>query len=142
MIGIKPEFNERMIQKINPDKILLKKFARGYYREFHLPQWFNGSEELTEILQQVWNRSDSDLYDRGGEDDLEAAIEEVLKTLGLPNNEITHKTYVYMAWTMALAAQPTIKHYCPNDRIFRCVKKQIILVSDYLKNQSSNLKSK
>lgn len=50
-----------MIQKINQDKILLKKFARGYYREFRLPQWFNGSEELTEIWQQVWNRSYPDL---------------------------------------------------------------------------------
>lgn len=75
-----------MIQKINPEGILLIKFARGHYREFLLPQWFNGSEALTKILQEVWNRSDPDLHDRGGKDDLEAAIEEVLKTLGILNN--------------------------------------------------------
>lgn len=116
-----------MMQKIKTAEPSLKKFSRGYYKEFRLPQWFNGPEELTKILQEVWNRSYPDLYDRGGEDDLESAIEEVLKTLGIFNKELTHKRYVYIAWTIALAAEATIKHYFPDDQIFPRVEKQVLL---------------
>ena len=116
-----------MMQKIKTAETSLKKFSRGHYREFRLPQWFNGPEELTKILQEVWNRSYPDLYDRGGEDDLESAIEEVLKTLGIPNTDTTHKRYVYIAWTIALAAEATIKHYFPDDQIFPRVEKQVLL---------------
>lgn len=116
-----------MIQTIKTAETSLKKFSRGYYREFRLPQWFNGPEELTKILQEVWNRSYPDLYDRGGEDDLESAIEEVLKLLGRLNQDTTHKSYVYIAWTIALAVEATIKHYFPDDQIFPKVEKQVLL---------------
>ena len=116
-----------MIQKIKTAEIILKIFTRGHYREFRLPEWFNGPEELTKILQEVWNRSYPDLHDRGGKDDLEEAIGELLKTLGTLNNEMTHKRYVYIAWTMALAAEATIKHYFPDNQIFSLVEKQVLL---------------
>lgn len=104
----------------------MKKFDRGHYREFQLPQWFNGPEALTETLYQAWSRRYKDLYERGGECDVEETFEEVIKALGVPVDRLSHWRYSYMAWIFSMAAMPTIKHYYPEDWKYFLVQKQVL----------------
>lgn len=87
----------------------------GYYTEFKLPQDLVLPNNLLILIHEVWNRKYLDLYENGGKYNVEKAFEEVLQTFGMPINTIGHHRYVYMAMGMALAAQPTLKHYFPDD---------------------------
>ena len=105
------------------------KFDIGQYREFRLPEWFDDGEGvLAKTLAEVWNRRYMDIYDRGGEADVEAAFAEVLNAIGLPtDNKITHRRYVYIAYAMALAAKPTVEKYYPENRKFEAVEEAVSL---------------
>ncbi|WP_373533712.1 hypothetical protein [Microcoleus sp.] len=72
-------------------------------------------KQLQQTLQTVWDRKYDDLYERGGNSDVEEAFVEVMTAFGMPNDPISHQRYVYMAYAMALAAKPTIKHYFPEE---------------------------
>jgi hypothetical protein len=63
----------------------------------------------------VWERKYRDLYETGGKCNVEAAFVEVMTAFGMPNDAISHQRYVYMAYGIALAAKPTIKHYFPEE---------------------------
>ena len=93
----------------------MKKFKIGYYPKFELSINYNVPLELEETLKKAWNRRYGDLYERGGQDNVKEAFEEVLQAFGMPSDAISHRRYVYMAYAMALAAQPTIKHYFPEE---------------------------
>ncbi|PSB39731.1 hypothetical protein C7B69_01735 [filamentous cyanobacterium Phorm 46] len=107
------------------------KFNIGHYTEFKLPKNLDIPEKLKETLQAVWDRQYRDLYERGGKSDVEAAFVEVLTAFGMPNDAISHQRYVYMAYAMALASQPTIKHYFPEERKVEIVQ---AIVSCWLKD--------
>ncbi len=100
-------------------------FNRGYYKEFILPPECNIPEELKLILQNVWNRKYDDLYERGGNCSVETAFEDVLKVFGMPENTISHRRYVYMAYGIALATKSTIKNYFPKESRFEKVQNTV-----------------
>jgi hypothetical protein len=85
------------------------------FTEFILPEWFNAPQALKETLHKVWNRQYLDLYDEGGNSDLYDAFKEVIEALGMPDDLIGHKRYVYMAFGIALSARFTVKGWFPED---------------------------
>jgi len=90
-------------------------FDIGYYRNFQLPSNSDIPEQLQETLHRVWERKYRDLYETGGKYNVEEAFVEVMTAFGMPNDAISHQRYVYMAYGIALAAKPTIKHYFPEE---------------------------
>ena len=103
----------------------MRKFDRGYYKEFILPPGCDIPDELKLTLQNVWNRKYDDLYERGGNCSVETAFEDVLKVFGMPEGTISHRRYVYMAYAIALATQSTIKYYFPQESRFEKVKNKV-----------------
>ena len=91
------------------------KFDLGHYTDFKLPSNSTIPEQLQQTLQTVWDRKYDDLYERGGKCSVEEAFVEVMTAFGMPNDPISHQRYVYMAYGIALAAKPTIKHYFPEE---------------------------
>lgn len=91
------------------------KFEIGHYTNFKLPNNLDIPEQLQQTLQMVWDRKYRDLYERGGKYNVEEAFVEVLQAFGMPNDKVSHQRYVYMAYGIALAAKPTIKHYFPEE---------------------------
>lgn len=90
-------------------------FDIGYYSDFKLPSNSDIPEQLQETLHSVWERKYRDLYETGGKCNVEEAFVEVMTAFGRPNDPISHQRYVYMAYGIALAAKPTIKHYFPEE---------------------------
>ncbi len=91
------------------------KFDIGHYTDFKLPSNSHIPNHLQQTLRTVWDRKYDDLYERGGNSDVEQAFVEVMTAFGMPNDAISHQRYVYMAYGIALAAKPTIKHYFPEE---------------------------
>lgn len=91
------------------------KFALGHYIDFKLPSNSTIPEQLQQTLQTVWDRKYDDLYETGGNCNVEEAFVEVMTAFGMLNDAISHQRYVYMAYGIALAAKPTIKHYFPEE---------------------------
>ncbi|MEG3892872.1 MULTISPECIES: hypothetical protein [unclassified Microcoleus] len=106
-------------------------FDIGYYRNFQLPSNSDIPEQLQETLHRVWERKYRDLYETGGKYNVEEAFVEVMTAFGMPNDAISHQRYVYMAYGIALAAKPTIKHYFPEEDKADRVQK---IVSCWLKD--------
>lgn len=103
----------------------MKRFEQGYYTEFILPPGCDLPDELKVILQDVWNRKYKSLYERGGKLSVETAFEDVLKVFGMPEDTISHRRYVYMAYGIALATKSTIKHYFPKESRFEKVQNTV-----------------
>jgi len=82
--------------------------------DFCLPEWFEGPEHLRNTLQ-AWNKHYAELYEDEGDDDIEEAFQEILEAFRQVNNIVEHKQYVYIAWSLALAARPTLAFYFPDD---------------------------
>ncbi|MGL5066181.1 MAG: hypothetical protein ACRC62_39935 [Microcoleus sp.] len=109
----------------------MRKFEIGHYTDFKLPSNSDIPDRLQQTLRAVWDRKYDDLYERGGDSDVEEAFLEVMQAFGMPNDEISHQRYIYMAHAMALAAQPTIKHYFPEERKVEIIQ---AIVSCWLKD--------
>ena len=90
-------------------------FDIGHYTDFKLPSNSDIPDQLQQTLRTVWDRKYDDLYERGGKCNVEEAFVEVMTAFGMPNDPISHQRYVYMAYGIALAAKPTIKHYFPEE---------------------------
>lgn len=103
----------------------MKRFDRGYYKEFILPPEGDIPEELKLILQNVWNRKYKELYETREKCSVETAFEDVLKVFGMPEDTISHRRYVYMAYGIALGTKSTIKHYFPKESRFETVQNTV-----------------
>lgn len=103
----------------------MKRFDRGYYKEFILTPGCNIPEKVQLMLQNVWNRKYKDLYETREKCSVETAFEDVLQVFGMPENTISHRRYVYMAYGIALATKSTIKHYFPKESRFEKVQNTV-----------------
>jgi hypothetical protein len=119
------------INKIYKEGRAMITFEIGHYTEFKFPKNLDIPTQLKETLQAVWDRKYRDLYEKDGNCDVEAAFVEVMTALGMPNDAISHQRYVYMSYAMALAAQPTIKHYFPQESKVEIIQ---AIVSCWLKD--------
>jgi len=93
--------------------LLLDTFE-GVFTELRLPDGFNGPTRLVEALRAAWDKHYLDLYEDERADVYEA-FDDVLHAFGLPEDGVGHQRYVYMAWSIALAARPTLQYYFPDD---------------------------
>jgi hypothetical protein len=82
---------------------------------FTLPSWFMGPRELHELLRTYWEKRYADLFEAEGEASWRDAVEGILEAFGGPDDLPGHRKYVYMAWSLALAAYPTVKAWAPDD---------------------------
>jgi hypothetical protein len=94
-------------------------FPLGYYREFQLPDWFDGPKDLEQLLWRLWRYTYPDLYEEPEPDrpaaTLTAAEEEVMAFLGDPAEASPHRRHISMVWALALASLPTVRAWAPHD---------------------------
>ncbi len=72
---------------------------------------------MQDLLHKVWQRHYEELYEEDGEGtiSLEETFEEVLDALYNQEDILGHSRYVLMALILALAVQPTVGAYLPDD---------------------------
>ena len=104
------------------------------YKSLNSPELIYGSKRLFNTLQKVYERRYADFYLDNGSDDVEESFEEVLQVIGDPMDLINHQRYVTIGWAIALAAQPTIQYYFPDDyRADTVVKHVSIWIGNQIK---------
>ncbi len=89
----------------------------SYYLSFKISPKFEIPSYLRNILQEVWQKHYKELYEEevDGSTSLENTFEKILDTLWSSSDKSSHRRYVWMAYTLALAAKPTVEAYLPND---------------------------
>lgn len=97
------------------------------YPNFQISPCFKIPKSLRQLLYQTWLHRYEELYEEENNvtTSLESALLKVLSALEVDNDSLSHFRYVYMALILALAVEPTIKAYLPNDtrseQIFKLV---------------------
>lgn len=91
--------------------------ASSYYPSFKISSSFEIPVSLGNLLKEIWQRHYEELYEEeaDGTTSLENAFEKVLDALWSSSDLYSHRRYVWMAYTLALATQPTVEAYLPND---------------------------
>jgi hypothetical protein len=90
----------------------------AYYPRFALPSWFAGPASLAELLADLWSYRYPDLYeavDERPEGTVPAACGAVLDALGDPADPTAHRRYLFLGWSLGLAAAPTVDAWRPDD---------------------------
>lgn len=98
-----------------------------YYTNLHSVDWIDQTTLLFQTLQHIRHQQYADFPTDQGHEDVEDALEKILHILGHPIDKNVHQRYVYIGWVLALAAQPTIKYYYPNDSRSDVVLSQVAL---------------
>ena len=104
------------------------------YPNFQISSSYEISESLRQLLERVWQNHYQELYEEGAEGtiSLEEALLLILDALGDRDNSLCHCRYVYMAVILALAVEPTVKAYLPDQQKTEQIFK---LVRNWLKTQ-------
>jgi hypothetical protein len=102
------------------------------YNSLNSPELICGSSRLFNTLYKVYDSRYADFYLDNGSNDVEESFDTVLKVIGDPMDLINHQRYVTIGWAIALAAQPTIQYYFPDDSRPDTVVKHVSL---WLANQ-------
>ena len=104
------------------------------YPNFQISSSFEIPESLRQLLYKAWQNHYEELYEEeaDGTITLEKNLLEILDALGDKDNSVCHYRYVFMALILALAVEPTIKAYLPNDKK---IEQVFNLVTTWFKNQ-------
>lgn len=88
-----------------------------HYPNFQISSSWAIPSHLQDLLHDVWLYHYEELYEENvdGTTPLEDAIEAVLDALANENYVLTHSRYVFMALILALAVEPTVETYFPQD---------------------------
>jgi hypothetical protein len=88
------------------------------YPNFQISSSFEIPEFLRQLLYKAWQNRYEELYEEeaDGTITLEETLLEILDALGDRDNSPYHYRYVLMALILALAVEPTVKAYLPNDQ--------------------------
>lgn len=98
-----------------------------YSENLYSVKWIDQTTALFQTLQRIRNQQYADFPTDEGYNDVEDALEEILHALGDPIEQTVHQRYIYIGWALALAVQPTIKHYYANDSRSDVVLSQVAL---------------
>jgi hypothetical protein len=112
-----------------------------YYPDFQISSSFAIPKHLQDLLHKVWQRHYEELYEEDGKGtiSLEETFEEVLDALHNQEDILGHSRYVLMALILALAVQPTVEAYLPDDTRPRIILILIaIWLSKVIKTSSSD----
>lgn len=90
-------------------------FSQGEYSEFFISQRLNLPQPLIDRLREAWNKKYIELYENPGIFHVEEEFKYILNVFGAPADTISHQRFVYMAMSIAVSAQPLLKHHFPND---------------------------
>ena len=108
------------------------------YPNFQISSSSEIPESLRQLLYKAWQNHYEELYEEpaDGNITLEETLSELLDALGDRDNSLCHYRYVYMAQILALAVEPTIKAYLPEEQ----KTEQIFqLVINWSKNQELSI---
>ena len=108
------------------------------YPNFQISSSSEIPESLRQLLYKAWQNHYEELYEEPADCNitLEETLSELLDALGDRDNSLCHYRYVYMAQILALAVEPTIKAYLPDDQ----KTEQIFqLVINWSKNQELSI---
>jgi hypothetical protein len=90
-----------------------------YYPKFEINSNYIIPASLKNILLETWSRRYSELYEENP--DSQISLENTFKRLlndlwneSTPSN--AHKRYVWIAYSLGLATQPTVESYLPNEK--------------------------
>ena len=108
------------------------------YPNFQISSSSEIPESLRQLLYKAWQNHYEELYEESADGNitLEETLSELLDALGDRDNSLCHYRYVYMSQILALAVEPTIKAYLPDDQ----KTEQIFqLVINWSKNQELSI---
>jgi hypothetical protein len=87
------------------------------YPNFQISSSFEIPESLRQLLYKAWQNHYEELYEEaGGTINLEETLLGILDVLGDQDDSLCHSRYVCMALILALAVEPTVKAYLPDDK--------------------------
>lgn len=86
------------------------------YPAFEISSDYELPNELRQILKQVWSLRYEELYEEVPDNIiLENSFSKILETIQVQDQNLYNLKYVYIALTLGLAVEPTIKAYLPED---------------------------
>jgi hypothetical protein len=87
------------------------------YFNFQISSSFEIPESLRQLLDKAWQNHYQELYEEAdGTITLEETLLEILDALRDRDDSLCHSRYIFMALILALAVEPTVKAYLPDDR--------------------------
>ena len=109
-----------------------------HYPTFRLPHWFQGPDDLRQLLHELWSCRFPELYDSGGNDrpesSVDAAVNRILDRLWEGGTATGHRRFVSCGLAMGFAARPTMAKWDPKETISEAV---IGTVDDFLNDRES-----
>lgn len=104
------------------------------YPNFQISSDLEIPEFLRQLLYKAWQNHYQELYEEeaDGTISLELTLSEILDALNKGDKSLCHSRYVCMAIILALAVEPTVKAYLPDDQKLEQV---FNLVINWTKNQ-------
>lgn len=101
----------------------------AYYPHFEISSKYSLPIPLKDVLVETWNHKYRELYEINADSNI--SLEEVFnKIIDAIWNEDTplnsHKRYVWIAYSLGLATQPTVESYLPNEQNVQLVLKQTL----------------
>jgi hypothetical protein len=104
------------------------------YPNFQISSSFEIPESLRQLLYKAWQNHYEELYEEeaDGTITLEETLLEILDALGDRDDSLCHSRYVCMALILALAVEPTVKAYLPDDQK---IEQVFNLVTNWFENQ-------
>jgi hypothetical protein len=111
------------------------------YLNFQISSSFEIPESLRQLLYRAWRNHYEELYEEeaDGTITLEETLLEILDALGDRDDSLCHSRYVCMAIILALAVEPTVKAYLPDDRK---IEQVFNLVTNFSKTKEVPTKEK
>ena len=101
---------------------------------FQISSSFEIPESLRQLIYKAWQNHYEELYEEEINQtiSLEETLLEILDALEDKDDSLCHSRYVYMALILALAVEPTIKAYLPNEQKTEKIWK---LITNWFKNR-------
>jgi hypothetical protein len=88
------------------------------YFNFQILSSFEIPESLRQLIYKAWQNHYEEIYEEeaDGTITLEETLLEILDALREGDDSLCHSHYIFMALILALAVEPTVKAYLPDDR--------------------------
>ncbi|MEM7556984.1 MAG: tetratricopeptide repeat protein, partial [Cyanobacteria bacterium P01_A01_bin.84] len=98
------------------------------YSNFQISSSYEIPKSLRQLLYKAWQNRYEEFYEEeaDGTISLEETLLEILDALGDRDDSLCHVRYVCMAIILALAVEPTVKAYLPNEQKTEKIWKSIV----------------
>jgi hypothetical protein len=88
----------------------------GYFPRFELPSWFDGPDELKNLLAMLWGRAFFEIDDHADRTyRLHDAFVAIVEMLWGNGRALGHRRLLWMGYALALAASHTVRRHRPDE---------------------------